>query len=144
MTSTPGTATAPDDRPDLVRPGDGGAGQGRTTRSAELPPAAGPDSPPPAGRCAHATIRRRAAIEYVLDGEALLYDPVTAAVYYLNATALEIWRGCADGTVPQLVSTLCRRYGIDADTAGAHVHDVMDRLAASGLLSVEDADVACA
>lgn len=44
---------------------------------------------------AHLLPRRRGYVRrYVLDDEAVLYDPVQDAVHYLNATARAIWERC--------------------------------------------------
>lgn len=79
-----------------------------------------------------------------MDGELLLFDSTTGVLYYLNETALTIWRNCEGKRVLDVASALCDRYEVDAETAVGHVQEIVHRLQLGGLLAYEGADVAVA
>lgn len=74
-----------------------------------------------------------------LDGEALIFDPVSADTHHLNQTALLIWRQC-DGRKDTLglAQGLADVYGISPEAAVGHVKRMLQTLEERGLLVTED------
>lgn len=62
-----------------------------------------------------------------IDGEGILLDRETGAVYRLNRTGYEVWASLAAGrSVAQIVAEVVRRFGLDRDTAGRDVLAVLE------------------
>jgi Coenzyme PQQ synthesis protein D (PqqD) len=62
-----------------------------------------------------------------IDGEGILLDRDTGAVYRLNRTGYEVWASLAAGrSVAQIVAEVVRRFGLDRDTAGRDVLAVLE------------------
>jgi len=62
-----------------------------------------------------------------IDGEGILLDRETGAVYRLNRTGYEVWASLASGrSVAQIVGEVERRFGLDRDTAGRDVRSVLE------------------
>lgn len=80
--------------------------------------------------------RREDLIAEVIDGDLLLFDPVTANTHHLNETAHAIWRMC-DGTrtVADLADGLCGPFDVERDAALRCAGDLLQKLAAQGLLA---------
>lgn len=79
--------------------------------------------------------RRDDLIEEELDGQVVLYEPVTQRMHRLNETALHVWRSC-DGrtTTRQIAGRLAERFEVDIETALDDVEQVMVLLAEEGLV----------
>ena len=80
--------------------------------------------------------RREDLIAEVIDGDLLLFDPVTANTHHLNETAHAIWRMC-DGTrtVADIADALCGPFDVERDAALRSAGDLLQKLAAQGLLA---------
>jgi hypothetical protein len=85
--------------------------------------------------------RRTDVVEQVMDGEAVLYDPVSRFTFRLNPTAAQVWRQC-DGrsTVDDVVQQLCAQYEVDSDTALDDVLQMIALLATQGLVFARPAE----
>jgi len=70
-----------------------------------------------------------------LDDEMVLYQAEAGQAYVLNRSAAYVWALC-DGTRPAaaLARALARAYGLGAAQARADVRELLDGLAAAGLL----------
>ena len=82
------------------------------------------------------TPRRRADIIAVeLDGEAVLYDPVSGNLHKLNPVGSVLWR-FLDGTVTlrRLASEVAEEVGLPIDDARRHLWDYVAQLEGLGLL----------
>ncbi len=75
----------------------------------------------------------------ILDGEAILYDPVTAQTHRLSQGALNVWQQC-DGnrTTKALAHRQTEIFDIDFETALDHVEQLVALFAEAGLLNLED------
>ena len=82
-----------------------------------------------------APCRRADLVLHELDGEALIYDPVSADTHRLNATALFIWQ-CCDGShdTEAIATELSQRFDISAPDACPHVEDGLHQLTESRLV----------
>ncbi len=78
-------------------------------------------------------------MEELLDGEAVLFDPVNGSTYRLNQTALEVWR-CCDGraTVEEIAQRQTEFYDVEYDTALDYVEQVLALFVESKLLHFGD------
>jgi len=126
--------------------GGGGAPPGREAapnrhKSAGTPchgvarPTGNGDDPPRALR------PRTDVLEYPIDNEALVYDPVIQMLYHLNQSALFVWHNCAGRTIEETASALTGTFNVELGTAVGHVAEVVACLSTGGLLneSVTDA-----
>lgn len=70
-----------------------------------------------------------------LDGEALIYDPVTTCTHQLNSTALFIWRQC-DGAhlLGQISEALASVYDVSDQEAVVHSQRLITELKTKKLL----------
>ncbi len=70
-----------------------------------------------------------------LDGEALVYDALTADTHRLNETALFIWRAC-DGRhdAGSLAARVSETYDVPAPEARSYVIRTLDELATRNLV----------
>jgi hypothetical protein len=90
--------------------------------------------------------RYRVAEDYVLenvDGEILLYHPVSETMVYCNVTAAYVW-GLCDGahTLDEIVALFVACYPDDATDIPAQVHDTVAELRQRGVLfSIDDAPI---
>ncbi len=84
-------------------------------------------------------LRRPGLRIHELDGEALIYDPVSADTHHLNQTALLIWRQC-DGRKDTLGISqgLAAVYGVSPDAAFGHVERMLLMLKERDLLIAGD------
>ena len=84
-------------------------------------------------------LRRTDVTEHELDGELLIFDPVTSNTHRLNDTALFIWQSC-DGTrdVGQVASALAAAYDVSADEAHGHVERLLNELSDKGLFAKDN------
>ena len=84
-------------------------------------------------------LRRTDVTEHELDGELLIFDPVTSDTHRLNDTALFIWQSC-DGTrdVGQVASALAAAYDVSADEAHGHVERLLNELSDKGLFAKDN------
>ena len=75
----------------------------------------------------------------ILDGEALLYDPVTGQTHRLSQGALNVWQQC-DGnrTTKALALRQTEVFDIDFETALDHVEQLVALFAGAGLLNLKD------
>lgn len=75
-----------------------------------------------------------------LDGEAVLYDEVTAAVHVLNPTATLVW-SCLDGrsSLDEIAGDLATVFGADMASVSSEVLVLVRQLGAKGLLRDVDA-----
>jgi hypothetical protein len=80
-------------------------------------------------------MRRSDVRVHVLDGEALIFDPVSADTHRLNETALFVWRQC-DGrhSAEQTARKLIQAYDVSIDVAMECVERVFDQFESSGLV----------
>lgn len=75
----------------------------------------------------HLTVR-------TLAGEAVVYDPRSRATHRLNATALTIWRWCAEARgSADVARRLTATFEVDAAQAEADVRATIDALYERGL-----------
>lgn len=74
-----------------------------------------------------------------LDGEALVYDPVSADTHRLNQTALFIWRQC-DGRkdIRRIAKRLTTDYDVSFAVALAHVQRVLKDFQDRSLIAATD------
>jgi hypothetical protein len=80
--------------------------------------------------------RRRGDVrEYALDGELVLFDPVTGTLFYLNVAASMVWRLCDSRPVYEIARTLADTYDATFETVLQHVTDLVDTLLLGGLLT---------
>lgn len=84
-------------------------------------------------------LRRPGLRIHELDGEALIFDPVSADTHHLNQTALLIWRQC-DGRKDTLriAQGLADVYGVSRDAAVGHVKRILLMLEERDLLVTAD------
>ena len=75
----------------------------------------------------------------ILDGEALLYDPVTGQTHRLGQGPLKVWQQC-DGnrTTKALAQRQTEIFDIDFETALDHVEQLVALFAETGLLNLKD------
>jgi len=97
------------------------------------PPGCGSDGPSDRFR------RRKDVTVHELDGEALLFHPLTANSHRLNATALLIWTAC-DGrnTAGDIAEQLLSIYEIDLPSALRAVESFLDELRRHDLLEATE------
>jgi PqqD family protein of HPr-rel-A system len=72
-----------------------------------------------------------------LDGEVVVYDPLTGTVHFLNATAAAVWAAC-DGasTVDEIVDRVGATFVIeDTDDVVRGVRGILVRFETLGLLA---------
>jgi len=86
-------------------------------------------------RAAAGPVRRSDVTVQELDGEALVYDPVTADTHRLNETAYVIWRAC-DGrsTAENIADRLTDIYDVERAEATRQASRMIDELIERGLL----------
>jgi PqqD family protein of HPr-rel-A system len=80
--------------------------------------------------------RAREDVEHVvLDGEAVVYDPVLGSVHHLNATATLVWQ-CCDGTgsIDDLVDDLAGAYDAPRPQIETDVRTLLADLESRALL----------
>jgi PqqD family protein of HPr-rel-A system len=84
---------------------------------------------------AAAPVFRSGVIGRDVDGEGVLFDTDTAAMFVLNDTATLLWQ-CLDGTVTlaELAADVAETFGIDRTTAERDVLRLAQDLADRGLL----------
>ncbi len=84
-------------------------------------------------------LRRTDVRMHELDGEALIFDPVSADTHRLNETALLIWRQC-DGRhdVEHIASRLTETYDVSENEAMECVRRSLEEFDTCGLILVED------
>ncbi|MFQ5494596.1 MAG: HPr-rel-A system PqqD family peptide chaperone [Phycisphaerae bacterium] len=72
-------------------------------------------------------LARRDVRIHELDGEALIYDPVSGDTHHLNETAFFVWNDC-DGTtsMSRIVDHLVESFDVQRPEAAAHVERVLD------------------
>ncbi len=80
-------------------------------------------------------IRRDELLRHELDGEVVLYDPVSGTTYRLNGTAYQLWRAC-DGSadVDALTHGLTDAYDVDSRSARDDVTETLAQMRRNGLL----------
>lgn len=83
--------------------------------------------------------RRDDLVAELLDGEALLYDPVTGQTHRLSQGALNVWQQC-DGnrTTKALAHRQTEIFDIEFETALDHVEQLVALFAEAGLLNLKD------
>lgn len=74
--------------------------------------------------------------EVALDGETVIFDPVSGESHLLNPVGSVIW-SCFDGsgTIDELANDLATEFGIEAETAAADVTHLAQILGHKGLLT---------
>ena len=82
--------------------------------------------------------RREDIVEHPFEQEAILYDPESGRVYFLNETGCTVWRQC-DGraTTHHLARQHVDVYDVDFETALDHVEELIAFFAESVLLDGE-------
>lgn len=80
-------------------------------------------------------LHRDGLVMHELDGEALMFDPVSSDTHRLNETALFIWRRC-DGEHPVrcIAEELAAGYDVTIEEALQHVNQLLADLGDQGLL----------
>lgn len=79
---------------------------------------------------------RQDVTQEILDGEAILFDPITGATFRLNQSALEVWAGCRAGReLEDLTNDMCQRYDVDQATARDDAQQMVAMFASHGLLN---------
>lgn len=81
--------------------------------------------------------RREDLIVHELDGEGLIYDPVSADTHRLNTTAFFIWHCCDGRHAPcDIAESVASTFDITAPAAVPHVQAAMQRLKESRLVEL--------
>ncbi len=90
---------------------------------------------PPSARAM--PLRRTNVTVEELDGEALIYDSVTADTHRLNLTAYFVWRAC-DGraTIGQIARSLTESFDVSYEEAGEHAERIVTEFLERGLVFV--------
>ncbi|MBI3833281.1 MAG: PqqD family protein [Planctomycetes bacterium] len=84
------------------------------------------------------SLRRRSDVrEYPIDKEALLFDPCTQMLYYLNETAFAIWQACDGRTMREIARLLIGEYDSEFDVVLGHASQIVNVLALGGLFDHE-------
>ncbi len=84
-------------------------------------------------------VRRPGLRIHELDGEALIFDPVSADTHHLNQTALLIWRQCDGGKdTLGIAQGLADVYGVSPAAAFGHVERMLLMLKERDLLIAGD------
>lgn len=89
----------------------------------------------PATRLAHA----EDALHRVMEGEAVLVDLATGTYFGLNETGTCIWErlGAEGGaTLDEVAAALVEEFEVERGTAAKDARDLLERLAARGLVRV--------
>ena len=75
----------------------------------------------------HPLLRRTDLTVHELDGEALLYDPISAGTHRLNSTALFVWREC-DGRrdLWEIADRLAETYEVGLPEAREHTARILE------------------
>ena len=85
-------------------------------------------------------LQRTGLTVHVLDGEALIFDPISADTHRLNETALFIWRQCDGATsAQQIARCVSDVYDVAPQAALKHAENTLADLARLGVLSVGSA-----
>ena len=81
-------------------------------------------------------LRRADVVDHVLDGEALLFDPVTLNAHQVNESGLFVWE-CCDGhmTVTDIATRLTERYDVTHGDALQHVSRLIGNFSRVGLIA---------
>jgi len=95
--------------------------------------------------CSHADsvrpLRRADVVVHELDGEALLYDPVSMSTHRLNETGLSIWKQCDGGTsVETIYERLADQYEVSSSEAEKHVLRMVKELERQSLIHTAHPD----
>lgn len=70
-----------------------------------------------------------------IDGEALVFDPLSADTHHLNPTALFIWLECDGRTEPADIAVrLTEQYAVSPEEGIGHVDRALGDLARRGLI----------
>lgn len=80
-------------------------------------------------------IKAAALVEQELDGERVVWHPVTGELHHLDAVATVVW-ALLDGVTPlaETVAELAAGYGADPAVVARDVHALVERLTGAGLL----------
>lgn len=82
--------------------------------------------------------RRDDLIVHELDGEGLIYDPVSADTHRLNSTAFFIWHCCdGDHASSDIAESVAQTYDITAPAAVPHVQAALQRMKESRLVELQ-------
>lgn len=75
----------------------------------------------------------------VIDGEAVLLHLVNGVYYTLNEVGSMAWELC-DGLTSSdaIVTAISEEYQVDADTARGDLRELLDDLAAEGLVTIDE------
>src|SRR5262245_39218308 len=80
----------------------------------------------------------RAVFARLTDGDGVIVDTHDAFYYGLNRTAAFLWQCVQEAkggvTADDLVDTLCRKYAVEREQAGADVAQFLERLLQHGLV----------
>lgn len=72
------------------------------------------------------------------DTENVVYDPDTASVHMMNATAMAIWVLCDGDTTPdEMVGAICELSGLPADVVVEDVHRILAEFEQARILTWE-------
>ena len=85
---------------------------------------------------------RKDLIVHELDGEAVVYDPLTANTHRLNSTALEIWRQC-DGNhrAADIAARLTELFEVSLSESQKHVDRMIRELESLHMLVADEAAI---
>lgn len=83
--------------------------------------------------------RRDDLVVHELDGEGLIYDPLSADTHRLNETALFIWQCCDGGRASSdIAKSVANTFDITAPAAVPHVEAALEQLKKSRLVEVRN------
>lgn len=78
-----------------------------------------------------------------LDGEVVILDQVEGTYFSLGGAGADVWQMLLGGaSTPAIVAAMCARFEGDAGAIGDAVTQLVERLAAEGLLDVVEGDAA--
>lgn len=93
----------------------------------------------PEAFCMDRALTRRPAVDRRLDGDRVLIDVTSKAMYVLNSTAWTIWELC-DGqhSADQIMRELARRYQVEEAALGPECLELLRALEAAELVVEAD------
>jgi len=82
-----------------------------------------------------APVARRDVKQRELDGQRVIFDPLTGSTFRFNETAALVWDTCTPGaTINEIVERLMAHYAVDRERAADDVEQLLLFFAGHGLL----------